>query len=182
MFPRKMRFHVPAMLPRAIAERLAAYLPEATPTPAAEKFEARLLTAMMNRHFLSLLAADVCLGRTLHPEMEALCRNLIVRHSEEIHIAQDWLSKWYGQSHEPQLSKAGQRSLARLVRLKEAELEIAFMEMLIPHHAATITLAGRGARRTCRTALRRLCHDIVDTHSMERSVMEEWLFEWYARG
>ncbi len=61
------------------------------------------------------------------------------------------------------------------------ELEIAFLENMIPHHESAIVMANELKRSTKRPELVKLADDIISTQTSEISLMKGWLNQWFGR-
>jgi uncharacterized protein (DUF305 family) len=69
----------------------------------------------------------------------------------------------------------------RLAELSGEEFEIAFLRMMIRHHAGAVREGFRCVRRAHHEELIELCHSIVATQTEEIALMESWLRQWYGR-
>ena len=151
------------------------------PTKAQANYEIDFLQDMIDHHMMAIMTAELCLDKAVHRELRALCRDIIAAQSAEIERMQGWLQEWYGISYEPQMSRGMQKEVDRLAALSGAEFEIAFMEMMVKHHAKAIREAERCVDRAYHPELEELCEGIVATQSAEIAQMQEWLCEWYGR-
>lgn len=71
--------------------------------------------------------------------------------------------------------------MPHLSRLSGADFEIAFMDMMIRHHAAAVREGEMCQARAYHAQLIDLCRNIVSTQSAEIAQMETWLCQWYRR-
>jgi len=157
------------------------YADEPAPDKARAKYEIDFMKNMIDHHAMAIEMAELCLTKAVHDALRQTCRNIIDAQSREIQQMQSWLENWYGASYMPQMSKTGERDLARLSGLSGAEFEIAFMEMMIQHHQAAIKEAQTCVERAYHRQLVRLCENIIATQSAEIAQMQQWLCEWYGR-
>lgn len=151
------------------------------PTKAQARYEIGFLQDMIHHHMMAVMTAELCVEKAVHEELRALCQDIIAAQSAEIERMQAWLKEWYGISYEPTMSKGMQKDINRLAALSGAKFEIAFMEMMIEHHARAIREAERCVDRAYHPELEKLCEGIIATQSAEIEQMQEWLCEWYGR-
>jgi uncharacterized protein (DUF305 family) len=151
------------------------------PKKATAKFEVDFMTGMIDHHAMALEMGELCLDKAIHPELRAMCQNVIAAQSEEIQTLQSWLADWYGVSHEPEMKPGEMRQMEKLAALSGAEFEVRFMESLIRHHRKAIVSAEGCVDRADHADLRELCQGIIETQSAEIAQLESWLCQWYGR-
>ena len=59
------------------------------------------------------------------------------------------------------------------------EFEVAFMEMMVKHHAKAVKEGEHCLEKAYHDELKALCQNIVETQTEEIALMESWLCEWY---
>ena len=134
---------------------------------------------MIDHHAMAVMMAMLCEDRAVHPELLALCEQIVVAQSAEIQEMQGWLEDWYGVEYEPEMTKGMQRQMAKLAELEGAEFEIAFMEMMIRHHQTAVREGTRCVDRAYHQDLIELCEGIVATQTAEIALMRDWVCDWY---
>ena len=60
------------------------------------EFEIMFMEMMIKHHLGAIKEGQKCLDRAYHLELLALCENIIVTQTQEIHTMQTWLCEWYG--------------------------------------------------------------------------------------
>ena len=163
----------------AVAPAAAASQP--APDKATAKFEVRFLTGMIDHHAMAIEMAEACLENAEHPELEAMCEQIIAAQSQEIETMQSWLADWYGIAYAPEMKPGEMRMIEKLASLSGADFEISFMEMMIRHHRMAIMEAERCLDRAGHGELRAMCGDIVAAQTAEIEQLQAWLCEWYGR-
>ena len=63
--------------------------------PPAE-FEMEFLKMMIRHHWKAVVRASQCIERAYHPELVAMCENIVLSQSAEIELMREWLCAWYG--------------------------------------------------------------------------------------
>ena len=170
---------IPAILLLTLFAPSIARADAPAPNRSQAKFEIRFMTEMIDHHAMAVAMAMICTNKAVHPELEQLCENVITAQSAEIEQMQTWLRDWYGVEHEPEMTAGDERQMEKLAALNGAEFEIAFMRMLIRHHAIAIVRAQNCVRRAFHQELIQMCHDIVQAQTSEIQTLETWLCQWY---
>lgn len=162
----------------SVSDRLAR-ADEPAPNTGVAQFEIRFMENMIDHHQMAVMTAMMCQERSIHEELFLLCHEIAETQAAEIEEMQEWLADWYGIEYEPQMTQRMARQMEELAELEGAEFEIAFMEMMIEHHEGAIKEGRQCVKRAYHEELLDLCHDIIETQSMEIDLMESWLCDWY---
>ena len=152
---------------------------EPAPTRAAARFEVKFLTDMIQHHAMGVAMAEICLEKDVSPELEMLCQSIAETQAAEIEVMEGWLSDWYGIDYQVEPKPGREKAMEKLAELSGEEFEIAFLEMMIRHHAGAVRAASRCEDRAFHEELIELCHSIVESQTDEIELMETWLREWY---
>ena len=80
--------------------------------------------------------AELCAGRVVHSDLQAMCGQIKSAQTAEIAKMRTWLQRWYGRDHAPQLDRKMQRQVEELARLTGAAFEKAFMAAMIKNHSS----------------------------------------------
>jgi uncharacterized protein (DUF305 family) len=153
----------------------------ASPAPAKsqQKYEISFMTDMIDHHAMAVMMAYVCMDRAVHEELRTLCEQMREAQMQEIVQMQTWLEEWYGVQYEPQMTKGGQKQMARLAQSSGKEFEIEFMQEMIKHHSRAIVAAEQCQKRAYHPELIELCENMEWTQTEEIHLMSDWLCEWY---
>ncbi len=152
---------------------------EPAPHAGIARYEIRFLQNMIDHHQMAVVTSMLCQERAVHDDLRRLCEGIEATQTAEIEQMQAWLSEWYGIEYEPEMSRRMEREMMMLAELEGEDFEIAFMEMMIEHHAGAITSGERCVMRAYHAELIELCENIVITQQMEIKIMEDWLCDWY---
>ncbi len=68
---------------------------------------------------------------------------------------------------------------AMLIGKKGAELDRAFLELMIPHHQGAVAMCEPVLKDGERSELKELCRDITESQTREITLMKSWLSSWY---
>ena len=121
-----------AMLLAASADTASANRP--APNKATARYEVKFMTSMIDHHAMAIEMAELCAGRTVHAELQALCDQIIATQQQEIDTMRAWLASWHGVSYTPKMTSADRKMLDRMASMSGAEFETEFMKMMIEHH------------------------------------------------
>ena len=150
------------------------------PTPAQRQFEIKFRQDMIDHHHMAIMMAELCLQKAVHGDLRALCTDIIAAQRAEIEQMQSWLRSWYGISYQPQMKPGDMKQMEKLAALDGAEFEIAFMEMMIKHHAKAVKEGEHCLDKAYHAELKQLCQNIVETQTQEIALMQSWLCAWYS--
>lgn len=150
------------------------------PTTEAAKYEMRFMEDMIEHHMMAVHMSEACLARAVHPELQAVCGQIISAQTAEIQQMQAWLALWYGiESYMPRMKPGHEMQMEKLASLSGAQFEIEFMQQMIRHHRKAIIEASQCLQRAYHDALLDLCANIIETQLAEIRQMQSWLCAWY---
>ena len=154
---------------------------EAAPTNRVARYEVDFMKDMIDHHQMASMMSQMCLEKAVHPELRAMCQQIIAAQQAEISQLQGWLNDWYAVDYEPQPRNGAVRSMQRLERLEGGAFEIAFMETMTRHHRKAIAMAQKCLDKAVHPELVAMCSEIIETQTAEIQQLERWLCEWYDR-
>jgi uncharacterized protein (DUF305 family) len=150
------------------------------PTVEAAKYEIRFMQDMIEHHMMAVHMSQICLEKAIHPELKAMCSEIISAQTAEIQQMQAWLATWYGVEFYIPMMKPGQeKQMERLASLAGAQFEIEFMQEMIRHHRGAIVEASQCLKRAYHDALLDMCANIIEAQLAEIRQMQSWLCSWY---
>jgi uncharacterized protein (DUF305 family) len=144
------------------------------------RFEINFLTSMIDHHYGAVKMAELCAGRTIHPQLQAMCDSIKSAQTEEIAKMRGWLQSWYGQDHAPQLDRRTQRQVDELSHLTGADFEKAFMAMMIEHHSMAARMAIDCLNQAYHPDMLNMCAMMLGAQGDEIAQLRIWLQQWYA--
>jgi uncharacterized protein (DUF305 family) len=143
------------------------------------RFEIRFLTEMIDHHFGAVKMSELCAGRTVHPELQAMCDSIKANQTEEIATMRNWLQQWYGTDHAPELDRRTQRQIDYLSTLTGAEFEKAFMAIMIRHHSMAAHMAVECLNEAYHPEMLNMCAMMLGMQGDEIAQLRIWLQQWY---
>ena len=174
LFYRSIVMLVLAAMFAAVATPVLADAP--APDKQTAKFEIKFMEGMMDHHAMAVMMAEMCTMQAVHPELIALCQNIIASQSAEIEVMQTWLQDWYGISYEPKMHMG---EMEGHMNMDPAQFERWFMKRMISHHAKAIKEAEDCLEEAYHGELISLCQNMIVMQTQEINMMQAWLCEWY---
>ena len=143
-------------------------------------FEVDFLTMMIDHHQMAVHMSELCVERAVHERLASLCEDIMAEQAAEIEQMQGWLLDWYAVEHEPSMADPEHHmQMEHLETLSGEEFEMAFLEMMIEHHAMAVVDGVECIQRAAHPELRSLCVGIVSSQMREIVKMQVWLCRWY---
>jgi uncharacterized protein (DUF305 family) len=144
-----------------------------------KQFEIRFLSQMIDHHYGAVKMSELCAGRTVHPDLQAMCDQIETAQKQEIATMQQWLKTWYGVTHEPRLDGKMQQQVQQLSKLTGAAFEKAYLVMMVPHHAMALTMSTPSLLIAYHAELLNMNAMTVASQADEIVQMRLWLLQWY---
>jgi len=146
------------------------------PDKQTSKYEIKFMENMIDHHAMAIMMAEMCTMMAVHPELIAMCENIIATQSAEIEMMQAWLQDWYGITYEPKMHMG---EMEGHMKMDPAQFEEWFMKRMISHHAKAIMEAEDCLEEAYHGELIGMCQNIIVTQTEEINTMQAWLCEWY---
>jgi uncharacterized protein (DUF305 family) len=150
------------------------------PDEATRTFEIRFMHEMVEHHKMAVHMGLICLDKAVHQELRAMCQTIVTTQQQEIAEMEQWLSAWYGATHQAHDMPPGHHvHMEKLASLSNAEFEIAFLREMIRHHRTAVVKASQCVERAYHEQLQDMCSEIVSAQLAEIRQMDDWLCQWY---
>jgi len=135
---------------------------------------------MIDHHYGAIKMAELCDGRTVHPELQQMCESIRTSQAKEIATMQSWLQSWYGVTHAPELDRKMQKMVDDLSHLTGADFEKQFMTMMIEHHATAVRKGLDCLLKAYHADMLNMCAMMIGAQGDEIAQMRIWLCQWYS--
>lgn len=143
------------------------------------QFEIKFLKSMVDHHYGAIKMSELCKGRTVHSELQAMCDNVIMMQTAEINKMRGWLRSWYNTDEEPSLTGQARRDVERLSRKTGAEFEKDYMITLIKHHTMALMMGAECLNQAYHPEMLNMCAEMVGMQGDEIVQLRLWLMQWY---
>lgn len=148
-----------------------------------EYSDERFIDMMVPHHMMAIQQAEVAQENAENPEIQRLADQIIAAQREEIDELKSVKEEEFGTRETPTTMAPG--SMANIGMTMGEELatsdpfDRAFIDSMIPHHAAAIETATVAYKETDNPEIREIARGIIDSQANEIGQMIEWRQEWY---
>jgi uncharacterized protein (DUF305 family) len=161
----------------------------ASRSPGEDSAEAGFARDMMVHHAQAVEMAEIVRDRTESEEMRTLATDISLTQQGQIGQMQGWLAVWglsptgtgpamAWMGHPTEGRMPGMASTKEIEELREVppeEMDIRFLQLMIPHHQAAIPMAEAALERSDRPEVERLAQAIAASQGAEIEAMQDLL-------
>lgn len=148
-----------------------------------EYTDERFIDMMVPHHMMAIRQAEIALENAEHPEIRQLSEEIIAAQREEIEELKSIKEEEFGTRQTPTMmdpERMANMGMTMPDELAMAEpFDRAFIDSMVPHHAAAIESASVAYKQSDNTEIREIARDIIDGQAQEIGQMIEWRQEWY---
>ncbi len=143
----------------------------------------RFLDMMAAHHAMALEMAQVEIQHGARPELVELARGIVAAQTKEIDLMRQMKLGRYGTSHltlqtsPEEMDNDGLLSTEELA--KQPDIDRAFIDSMIPHHAEAIRMASVVRLRSGDTSILAMAGSIIDAQAQEVGKMIGWRLQWF---
>lgn len=163
--------------------------------PADAQYDLRFIDAMTPHHQGATEMAQDALKKSQRPEIKQLVRNIIADQNREINQMKQWRQAWYPKASNTPVAYDAQtgRSMAMSQSQMQgmmmngdlgpanAQYDLRFINMMIPHHQGAIVMAKDALNKSRRPEIKRLAQSIITSQQQEIDQMKQWRQAWYGQ-
>jgi len=163
--------------------------------PADADYDLRFIDAMIPHHEGAVVMAKDLAQKTKRPELQKLAKDVIEAQTQEIAQMRQWRKNWYPKApntpmawhaemnHSMAMSLNQMKSMRMDMDLGKADAEynLRFMQAMVSHHQAAVTMAQDMAQKTKRPELQKLAKEIIASQQTEINQMQQWQKSWYKK-
>ncbi|OUL19376.1 DUF305 domain-containing protein [Nostoc sp. RF31YmG] len=158
-------------------------------------YDLRFIDAMIPHHQGATLMAKEAQQKSKRPEIKKLAGDIIKAQNQEISQMKNWRTAWYPkagdkpmaydaqQSQTVEMSSEQMQSMMMNMDLgaADAEFDLHFINAMIPHHEAAVTMAKDALQKSQRSEIRNLAQAIIKAQDAEINQMKQWRTAWYKK-
>lgn len=150
--------------------------------------ERAFLEQMVPHHESAIEMAQIALEKSQRPEIRRLANEIIAAQEREIDQMKAWHLAWFGEELTPSSSGAhgsmdmGSMDMGQLETVSGDQFDLAFLSMMIPHHASAIAMAESVMMSSPRDEVAMLADEIIAAQAKEIGQMQRWRDQWFPRG
>lgn len=145
--------------------------------------ERSFMEQMVPHHESAVAMASLALEKTTRPEIRRLAKEIVSAQESEIARMGAWHESWFGEELMPDMDGPhGSMDMGALEDADGDRFDLAFLSMMIPHHASAITMAEAVVEGSPREEVRMLADEIIAAQAAEIGQMQRWREQWFPRG
>lgn len=142
----------------------------------------RFIDGMIHHHQMAVEMAEVIRERGLRPDVRGLAEDVIRTQNVEIDSMRAWRTRWFPDAPPPGPMTADDMAAMGMAMPMDALTSAdapdrPFLDMMLPHHAGAIVMAGEAVAYTERPEVRALARQITRDQAREIGQMQAWLSE-----
>lgn len=151
---------------------------------ASAPYDLQFIDTMIAHHEGAVEMAKMVDGKTQRTELKAFAQKIITDQNKEIAQMKEWREKWFKGAPRamnmemPGMMDSMKMDMSKLSNSKDKEFDLAFIEMMIPHHAGATTMAKEAQTKAEHAEIKTLAGNIIKEQEAEIKQMNVWKSEW----
>lgn len=157
---------------------------KSSPNAASQPYDLQFIDTMTAHHAGAVDMAKMVDGRTQNPDMKKFAAQIIVDQEKEIAQMKDWREKWFAGKPQamnmemPGMMDSMKMDMAKLSNAKDKGFDLAFIDMMTPHHAGAVTMAKEALQKSEKAEIKTLADQIIKAQEAEIKMMANWMVKW----
>ncbi|WP_341528068.1 DUF305 domain-containing protein [Nostoc sp. UHCC 0302] len=161
--------------------------------PADANYNLRFIDSMIPHHQGAVEMAKEAQKKSQRPEIKKLAADIIKGQNQEITQMKQWRTAWYPKAgDQPMAYDAQQKKTVRMssenmqsmmmnmdLGVADKEFDLRFINAMIPHHEAAVTMAKDALQKSQRPEIKNLAQAIIKAQETEIKQMKQWRKAWY---
>lgn len=144
-------------------------------------YELQFIDTMTRHHLDAIEVGQEAGRRARHPELKECAAKLATGHERQVTLLTGWRDKWYADA-----ANALNFGLAGMTRMNKAsldsvsdeEFDLAFIDLMIPHHQGGIVMAKEAFARVEHGELKALSQQLIDVQQQEIDRLSRFRAAW----
>jgi uncharacterized protein (DUF305 family) len=144
-------------------------------------FDLRFLDQMVPHHQMAVHSAQMMIANSARPELRDLAQRIIGAQQAEIDRMGQWRAAWFPDAGPaPAMTLMGGTAGGQggMMHAQE-QMDRLFLEMMIPHHEAAISMAAQALDESERPEIRALAEAIISSQTAEIAEMRGYLRDFF---
>ncbi|MDM9380209.1 DUF305 domain-containing protein [Chlorogloeopsis sp. ULAP01] len=161
--------------------------------PADANYDLYFIDAMIPHHQGAVEMAQEAQQKSKRPEIKKLADEIIKAQNQEITQMKQWRTAWYPNvGNKPMAYDTQQRKTVEMssqqikdmmmstnLGAADQEFDLRFINAMIPHHEAAVTMAKDTLQKSQRSEIKKLAQNIISSQDAEINQMKQWRKAWY---
>jgi len=151
---------------------------------ASAPYDLQFIDTMTAHHSGALDMAKMVDGRTQNADLKKFAAQIIKEQEKEIAEMKDWREKWFKGAPRainmemPGMMDSMKMDMSKLSNSKDKAFDLAFIEMMTPHHAGAVSMAKEALSKSEKPEIKTLAGNIIKAQEAEIKMMNEWKEKW----
>lgn len=157
---------------------------KSSPNAASQPYDLQFIDTMTAHHKGAVEMAKMVDGKTQNPDIKKFASQIIADQEKEIAQMKDWREKLFAgkpaamNMEMPGMTDSMKMDMAKLSNAKDKDFDIAFIEMMTPHHAGAVAMAKEALQKSEKAEIKTLAGQIIKAQEAEIKMMSEWKTKW----
>lgn len=154
------------------------------PNAASAPYDLQFIDTMTAHHSGAVDMAKMVDGRTQNADLKKFAAQIIKDQEKEIAEMKEWREKWFKGAPRamnmemPGMMDSMKMDMSKLSNSKDKAFDLAFIEMMIPHHAGAVSMAKEALTKSEKPEIKTLSNNIIKAQEAEIKMMNEWKEKW----
>lgn len=147
-------------------------------------YDLQFIDTMIHHHQGAVDMAKMIEGKTQNADLIKFGKQIIADQEKEIAQMKDWREKWFAgkpramNMEMPGMADSMKMDMAKLTNAKDKEFDLAFVEMMIPHHEGAVTMSQEALQKSEKPEIKTLAGQIIKAQEAEIKMMQDWKTKW----
>lgn len=151
---------------------------------ASAPYDLQFIDTMTAHHQGAVEMAKMVDGRTENADVKKFAAQIIKDQEKEIADMKDWREKWFAgkpaakNMEMPGMMDSMKMDMTKLSSAKDKAFDLAFIEMMTPHHQGAISMAKEALTKSEKPEIKTLANNIIKAQEAEIKMMVDWKAKW----
>ncbi len=157
---------------------------KSSPDAASAPYDLQFIDTMIAHHQGAVDMGKMINERTNNAEMKKFGEQIIADQEKEINQMKEFREKWFAgkppalNMEMPGMKESMDMDMKKLTESKDKDFDLAFIEMMIPHHEGAVTMSKEALQKSEKEELKTLANQIIKAQEAEIKMMKEWQSKW----
>lgn len=157
---------------------------KSSPNAASQPYDLQFIDTMTAHHQGAVEMAKMVDGKTQNPDLKKFASQIIGDQEKEIGEMKGWREKWFAgkpaamNMEMPGMMDSMKMDMAKLSNAKDKDFDLAFIDMMTPHHAGAVAMAKEALQKSEKVEIKTLAGQIIKAQESEIKLMSEWKTKW----
>jgi len=154
------------------------------PNAASAPYDLQFIDTMIHHHQGAVEMAKMIDGKTNNADIIKFGKQIVADQEKEIGQMKDWREKWFKGAPRamnmemPGMMDSMKMDMSKLSNSKDKAFDLAFIEMMTPHHAGAVSMAKEALSKSEKPEIKTLAGNIIKAQEAEIKMMNEWKEKW----